>query len=147
MGAVMKGECLCGQVQFEVDGEISKLYQCHCPLCRKQNGATSNTATLLPKERFHWLAGEELISKWKKESGFTSHFCSNCGSTVPNPLRETPYMWVPAGLLEDHGEFEVVLHLYVNDRASWDCTVVHGIPHESMPEWDEFVQLLHGPNP
>ena len=43
----MQGKCLCGQVAFEILGAVPKLYQCHCSLCRKQGGSTSNTATIV----------------------------------------------------------------------------------------------------
>ncbi len=33
-GSILRGQCLCGQVVFEVTGEIPPLYQCHCSLCR-----------------------------------------------------------------------------------------------------------------
>jgi hypothetical protein len=32
---------LCGQIEFRIVGEIPKLCQCHCSLCRKQGGSSS----------------------------------------------------------------------------------------------------------
>ncbi|WP_458358993.1 GFA family protein, partial [Vibrio parahaemolyticus] len=29
----MKGNCLCGEVSFELSGELPPIYQCHCSLC------------------------------------------------------------------------------------------------------------------
>ncbi|WP_446685632.1 GFA family protein [Marinobacter arenosus] len=43
----MKGECLCGNVKFEIEEEIRNLYQCHCSLCRKATGAAANAATFV----------------------------------------------------------------------------------------------------
>ena len=42
----MKGECLCGEVAFTIDGELPNFYQCHCSLCRKATGAAANAAPL-----------------------------------------------------------------------------------------------------
>lgn len=136
----MRGKCLCGQVEFEVNGVVPKLYQCHCSLCRKQGGATSNTAAIVAKEHFNWLAGQERISSWVKDTGFRSDFCSNCGSPVPNPLRSTPYYWVPAGLLEGDVQLKISAHLCVGSKASWDVIASAGTQYETMPEL--FV-LLH----
>ncbi|PRY63410.1 hypothetical protein B0H98_1085 [Vreelandella songnenensis] len=43
----MTGECLCGEVKFEIDGKLPNLYQCHCSLCRKTTGSTANAATFV----------------------------------------------------------------------------------------------------
>lgn len=139
----MRGQCLCGQIEFEIGGAIPKLYQCHCSLCRKQGGSASNTATIVAARNFRWLAGEEHISSWAKETGFRSHFCSMCGSPVPNPLRNTPYFWVPAGLLGEDAELEVVAHLHVGSKAPWDTIALPGIQYETMPELSEFLEFLH----
>lgn len=49
---VVKGECLCAEVKFEVDGELPDLYQCHCSLCRKATGSTANAATFVDSAEF-----------------------------------------------------------------------------------------------
>ena len=140
----MRGHCLCGQVEFEIDGEHFKLYQCHCSLCRRQGGSLSNTATIISNENFRWLRGVEFISSWKRESGFRSDFCSACGSPVPNPLRKLPYFWVPAGLLEGNNRLEIVAHLCVASRALWDATSLQGACYDEMPpSLSEFIAFLH----
>ena len=114
----MRGHCLCGKVEFEIDGSRFKLYQCHCSLCRRQSGSSSNAAAIISAEKFRWLRGAEFISSWVKDTGFRSDFCSRCGSPVPNPLRNMPYVWVPAGLLEDGGELEIAAHLCVASKTT-----------------------------
>jgi len=139
----MRGKCLCEAVSFEIVGSIPKLYQCHCSLCRKQGGSTSNTAAVVAFENFRWLSGREHISSFVKPTGFRSDFCSTCGSTVPNPLRNTPYFWVPAGLIEGSEKLEIAVHLYVGSRASWDTVDLSGTLYETMPEMLIFIQVLH----
>lgn len=140
----MRGKCLCGQVEFEIAGPIPKLYQCHCSLCRRQGGSTSNTATVIPAADFRWLAGREHISSWVKDTGFRSDFCRRCGSPVPNPLRNTPNYWVPAGLLDDDGQLEIGVHLFVGSKASWDTIPSAGARYDTMPELSEVLEILHG---
>ena len=139
----MHGHCLCGQIEFEIVGERFKLYQCHCSLCRRQGGSLSNAATIVPNEKFLWLRGTDFIASWKKESGFRSDFCSTCGSPVPNPLSNLPYFWVPAGLLEDSGSLEVVAHLCVTSKATWDTPTNQGARYDELPpSLSEFISLL-----
>ena len=142
----MRGRCLCGQVEFEIDGSRFKLYQCHCSLCRKQGGSMSNAATIVANNNFRWIRGAELISSWKSEAGFRSDFCSTCGSPVPNPLRNMPYFWIPAGLLENCGKLEVVAHLCAASKASWDSAPLQGACYDELPNLSEFISLLHADN-
>ncbi|MXS85684.1 GFA family protein [Nitrosomonas sp. HPC101] len=139
----MHGSCLCGVVTFEVSGTVPKLYQCHCSLCRKQSGSTSNTATIVQTENFRWLSGESLISSYRKPTGFRSDFCSVCGSTLPNPLRNTPYYWVPAGAFDDQASLEVTVHLHLASKAPWDISPHSGVYHETMPELSAIIQALY----
>ena len=139
----MRGKCLCGAVEFEIIGTVPKLYQCHCSLCRKQGGSTSNTATVVASENFRWISGQERISSFVKPTGFRSDFCSICGSTVPNPLRNTPYVWVPAGLFEGSQVLEIAVHLYVGSRATWDTIALSGTLYETMPDMLAFIHELN----
>jgi hypothetical protein len=52
-------------------------------------------------------------------------------------------MWVPAGLLEDGNELEIVAHVCVASRASWDSIARQGISYDDLPDLAEFVALLH----
>ena len=115
----MRGNCLCGAVEFEIVGEASRLYQCHCSLCRKQSGSTSNCSSLIESESFRWLAGEDCVSSYVKDSGLPVRLLLSCGSLVPNPLRATRYVWVPSGLLDGGIPLEVGAHLCVGSKASW----------------------------
>jgi len=133
-------------VEFEVAGNLPRLYQCHCSLCRKQAGSSSNTATIVGTEKFRWLSGHELISSWVKDTGFRSDFCSKCGSPVPNPLRSTQYYWVPIGLLEEEQTLEIAAHLFVGSKASWEVISQQGVRYETIPELSEFIALLHADN-
>jgi hypothetical protein len=139
----MRGSCLCGKVEFQIGGVVPKIYQCHCSLCRKQAGSSSNSAIIVEARNFNWIAGQEHISSYVKPTGFRSDFCSRCGSPVPNPLRTTVYYWVPAGLLEDNMNLEVGAHLFVGSKASWDTIPSNGPRYETMPELSELIELMH----
>lgn len=129
----MKGECLCGRVAFEIDGELRNFYQCHCSLCRKATGAAANAATFVAESAFRWLSGQSEIRSFQKPSGYRSDFCPGCGSPVPNRLRDTEWVWVPAGLLSEPVASKVSVHLHTDSAASWaqetdDCVRFGGGP-------------------
>jgi len=138
----MKGQCLCGAVEFKLSGEIPNLYQCHCSLCRKVTGSSANAALRIAAVQFSWIQGRERISEYVTDSGFKSHFCANCGSPLPNLTADDRAYWVPVGLLEDSGELELVAHLFVDSRASWDVVADNAEHFIEMPDSAALDRLL-----
>jgi hypothetical protein len=134
-------------VRFEVAGPFPRLYQCHCSLCRKQGGSVSNTGLIVVADRFHWLSGEEGIGTWQRSTGFRSHFCQRCGSTVPNPLRDTGFIWVPAGALDDAGPLEIGAQLFLGSKIAWDLPRSDGLQYDTAPPMVELIEILHGQDP
>jgi hypothetical protein len=140
----LRGSCLCGRVRFEVAGPFPKLYQCHCSLCRKQGGSVSNTGLIVAADKFRWLSGEDGIGKWQRSTGFRSHFCQRCGSTLPNPLRDTGYIWIPAGALDDAGTLEIRAQLFTGSKFVCDLPRSDGLQFETAPTLVELIAILHG---
>ena len=140
---MLRGSCLCGDIAFEVDGPFPKLYQCHCSLCRKQGGSVSNTGLIVAASNFRWASGEEGVGTWQRLTGFRSYFCERCGSTVPNPLRDTGYVWVPAGALDDDAPFEISAQLFLDSKMSCDHPRTDGLQHPSAPALAELIAFLH----
>ncbi|BBN82526.1 S-(hydroxymethyl)glutathione synthase [Pseudoalteromonas sp. A25] len=137
----MKGVCLCGGIQFEILGTTPNLYQCHCSVCRKSTGSSSNTATIVKSEQFRWSHTNSDIQTFTLQSGYRIDFCKRCGSPVPNQLRDKELVWIPAGLLENT-ELKVTQHIFVSSKAHWDMIGGQATEHEEMPNLEEFVSLL-----
>lgn len=136
------GECLCGAVQFSIEGVVPNLYQCHCSQCRKQGGSASNTATIVHEQQFSWTSGDNLVNQYKDRTGFNSHFCSVCGSPVPNRLGNQALIWIPAGLLNDSSDLEVTVHLYTASRAHWDNIQGSAHQYNEMPDLEALTRVL-----
>jgi hypothetical protein len=147
MTSALKGSCLCGAVRFEVSGPFPMLYQCHCSLCRKQGGSESNTGLIVAADKFRWLGDEAMIGKWQRSTGFRSHFCQRCGCPVPNPLRDTGHVWVPAGLLDDEAPLRIGAQLYLGSQAPWVKEREGSRDFDSAPPLQEFIAMLRGRPP
>ncbi|GAB2883335.1 GFA family protein [Microbulbifer echini] len=139
----MNGKCLCGAVEFQLDGPLPDLYQCHCSLCRKLSGSASDTAMFIGRDQFRWVRGLDKISSYRKTTGFRADFCGSCGSTVPHLMSNTTHFWVPAGLLDGEFSGKVAVHLHVNSKACWDEIGGQGEHFAEMPEIEELSRLLH----
>lgn len=142
----MNGKCLCGNVEFSISGDLPQLYQCHCSLCRKLSGSSSDTATFLDKEQFAWIKGQSMINCYRTETGYRSDFCSKCGSNVPHLMDNGRQYWIPAGLLDDAEGSYVAAHLFVDSKASWDSICDSGEQFEEMPDIEILNNILQRPS-
>jgi len=118
---MVKGECGCGAVQYEIDADPSGIYVCHCSICRRSTGSNGIAVVVFPKDRFRWIRGEDRNATWNKPgTDWHKWFCSVCGSPVPGE-NDAQTMFAPAGCLNAGAEaLEVIHHIWVGSKAPWD---------------------------
>jgi hypothetical protein len=117
----IRGSCLCGGVTYEISGEVSPIGQCHCSLCRKTSGSAAATTLYAKSTGFRFCSGESLIASYSRPSGYTSTFCSRCGSPLPAAAASGGFHYIPAGTLDDEpGDRRVAIHIYVGSKATWE---------------------------
>ena len=141
----MLGKCLCGDIEFSVDIQTDpfKIYQCHCSLCKKQSGSSANSATIIEATHFKWIKSENIKS-WQKETGFSSHFCTNCGCPVPNAFA-SKYYWIPVGLLEFDNKsvaIEVVANFCLSTKSNWHSVNITSKNFDALPKLKSILELL-----
>jgi hypothetical protein len=116
----VKGSCLCGGIQYEVDGSFGPVVHCHCSMCRKATGAAFRTRAAVATAAFRWLAGESLLSKYESSPGETRTFCRVCGATLPTFFRDHPgQIGLPLGTLDDDPGVRPSAHVFVDSKAPW----------------------------
>jgi hypothetical protein len=118
-----RGSCLCGSVQYEISGEPKKFYHCHCRRCRKASGTGHASNLLIKPGAIKWNRGEELIKSYKvpEAKRFTNCFCSVCGGRVPRYVKETDFIVIPAGSLDNDPTIRPQARIFWGSRASWSC--------------------------
>ena len=118
---MIRGECNCGAVAFEVNAESPGVYVCHCSICRRSTGSNGIAVIVVANEDFRWTHGEDHVSTWRKpDADWQTWFCDTCGSRLPG-ANDEKRMFVPAGLIsEGDGELRVLHHIWVDSRAPWD---------------------------
>lgn len=129
---VIKGSCLCGGIEFEMTGEPRGVTHCHCTRCRKTRGTANATNLLLPLDGFHFVRGEELLSKYRfPEAKYFAHwFCSVCGSTMPRFDEARGIAIVPMGSFDDDPGARPGRHIHVGSKAPWDSI------NDDLPQFD-----------
>ena len=76
---MMKGQCFCGSVEFEVDGEPTVAGYCHCGDCAAWAGAPINAFSLFPLGSVTVTKGLENIGTYNKTEKSGRKFCMTCG--------------------------------------------------------------------
>jgi len=76
----MKGNCLCGAVEYGIDSIDMPSAHCHCHTCQRAHGAPFASTTDVLREHFRWLKGKEKLSSFESSPGKQRYFCSECGS-------------------------------------------------------------------
>lgn len=74
-----EGECFCGTVTIEVEGEPEGMGYCHCRSCRSWSGGPVNGFTLWHPEKVRVTGGADSVATFNKTPGSTRTFCSKCG--------------------------------------------------------------------
>lgn len=115
------GECLCGQIKYQVDKIEPKMGHCHCSMCRKFHGSAFATYGEAKRENFHWLEGEDQLRSFKADNGTLRRFCQNCGSsmTFASDDGEQQVVEFSLGTLDSDIEQSPDVHIYTDYKASW----------------------------
>jgi hypothetical protein len=117
---MVRGQCLCGAVRYEVRGPLRGVLVCHCSECRRWSGQAW-AATAAQRDDFVLLSDATL--RWTpsplSDARASRGFCAECGSCLfwDAPGRDT--ISIGAGSLEMPAALQVVGHIYVEQAAEW----------------------------
>lgn len=74
--ATYKGSCHCGDIAFEVEGEIEEALACNCSICSRKG----SLLWFRPRSAMHLLTSEEAIATYTFNQHHIKHrFCKRCG--------------------------------------------------------------------
>ena len=111
------GSCLCGDVAFEISGNLPAPNACHCGQCRKQSGhywastdVSRDALTIHANDHLSWFQSSE-----KARRGF----CTTCGSFLFwEPIgRET--IAVAMGAFDQPTGTKLEQHIFVADKGDY----------------------------
>ena len=78
--------------------------------------------------------------------GLPVAFLQVCGSTVPNMLRDTGYVSVPAGALDEDARL-IGTQLFLGSKTKSDRPRTKGLQYGPTPDLRELISILHGERP
>lgn len=130
---MITGECFCGDIQYEIAGEIYDARSCHCSRCRKAFSGAGSAYALVHADEFRWTAGEHLLTAYVSQENAGLQFCGQCGSTLCG-LFDGRVHGVTLGCLNGDPPVAIARHIFTASRASWDHIGGDAPQYEGYPE-------------
>ncbi|HJN51946.1 MAG: GFA family protein [Pseudomonadales bacterium] len=125
------GQCLCGDIKYEIGSAPAMTGVCHCKNCQRQAGSAFSTLAGVPKSDFSLTSGElKLYRDSDTDSGNTveRYFCENCGSPIYSAIPGQPdTLFLKTGTMDDTSGFTPQFHVWCDSKQDW-VTVEEGVP-------------------
>ncbi len=115
----MKGSCLCGAVEYEVDQLDMPITHCHCRTCRKAHAAPFASTAGVMREHFRWTRGKEMLKAFESSPGKLRYFCSICGSHVVAERPAQPHVIVRVATLDEDPGLRPEAHIWCSHDVPW----------------------------
>lgn len=126
------GECFCGSIKYQINGELRDARSCHCSRCRKAFSSQASAYALVDPTTFRWMSGEEELTSYVGEHGFGLQFCRRCGSTLCG-IYNGEVHGVTLGCVNGDPEVEIGRHIYVGSKATWETIPQGVVQYEEGP--------------
>ena len=129
-----EGSCLCGSIEYRIEGELGDFGYCHCRSCRKASGAAHGANAGLERSNFTISDPSEVLREFESSPGKFRAFCSKCGSPLFAYLSTTPeIVRIRLGSLDTPFAKHARAHTFVSEKATWE--VIYG----DLPQFDEWA--------
>lgn len=103
------GACLCGAIEFRVNGPLRPVLHCHCEHCRRFTG---NFVAATGCPTVDLSVTDATMLRWHELEHSRYGFCARCGSSLFWVAADSPdHTSIMAGSLDEAGELEL--------RAVW----------------------------
>lgn len=135
--AIHRGRCLCGRVQYSVQGSPKIVAHCHCEDCQRLTGAGHSTGAMFSEQTLE-LTGEVAEYKLTSENGneVTRVFCPACGSPILGRNTGMPgFITLSLGTMEDSSVFEPGVVVFARNRKAWDMMDESIETFDAQPTW------------
>lgn len=117
------GRCLCGQVSYEITGDLMATAVCHCDHCQRQSGAAFSVNLIVHESQLN-VTGTLSTFEDRGEAGDTTYvyrrFCGDCGSPILSAMIEPEgVVAVKAGTLDDRSGVAPTVEVWCDHRQPW----------------------------
>lgn len=142
--APLSGQCMCGEVKFEIDEPLIGAACCYCKRCQRRTGTGFSGSGLTMPGSMRFTQGEDVVRVYEPDGGWNKAFCSNCGSQTHTVNPENPdLVAVRLGALDQDPGVRPLGHQFVDYASEWFPVPDDGLPR--FPERLDWSQVDFNP--
>ncbi len=142
--SILTGQCQCGNIRYQINGEPLTLYACHCRACQAQSASAFGMSMLVAVDDFELTAGKLKFWSTTADDGSVKHcaFCPECGTRIYHASDDsTDSISVKAGSLDNILQLAPVAHIWTKRAHHWlDLEKPGTIICQSQP--DDFSEII-----
>lgn len=132
-GGMLRGECLCGAVGYEVEDAFTAAFNCHCSNCRKATASAFKPMGVVPADRLTLTRGEDRLLIYGDRAQTQDVRCAGCSSLLYSVI-DNGNTHVTLGTLIDATSIAPQFHIFVGSKAPWYEIA------DALPQFDEFPE-------
>ncbi|NNF76392.1 MAG: GFA family protein [Rhizobiales bacterium] len=112
----LTGRCLCGSLQYRIEGPVGKPHACHCGQYLQQRGHYAVSADV---QRTYFSTTQDRGLKWYESSSFARRgFCKECGSALFWDGGDDK-IYISIGSLDQSTGLRLASHIFVDEKADY----------------------------
>jgi len=115
------GACLCGKVQYKLEGEAMFSVVCHCKNCQKQSGSAFSINMICKQDQID-VTGKLSSYEDRSDAGnqVFRKFCGTCGTPVLSKLTAYPgIIALKVGTLDDSSHVKPSSQVWCDSGQGW----------------------------
>ena len=118
------GQCLCGQVTYELSGDLLATAVCHCEHCQRQSGGAFSVNLVVHESQLDTSGTLNTYEDRGDDGGdevyVNRNFCGGCGSPIFSALLGTEgVVAVKAGTLDDRSDVNPTIEAWCEHKQPW----------------------------
>ena len=132
----LTGCCHCGAVKYIVVGDIKRIVNCHCGMCRSMNGAAFSSYAIVNRAELALVEGRDSLRQYAVTESARKHYCSECGSPLfnTNLAKYGDHAMLYLGTLADPGDLPVPVNIFHEDRLAWTDAIAGLASFARLPQ-------------
>ena len=134
-GKPAQGQCLCGNICFEIDVPARWAWHDHSAGSRRAHGAAYATYVGSWRKRFRVTKREASITHFEdKPTKTVRGFCSRCGTPLTYERARSPHMVnIPRALFSGRTGRQPLYHIAIEELQEWAYTGEPLVPLKGFP--------------
>ncbi len=113
----INGQCACGAVAYQAEGEIGGVVSCHCKMCQRLHGIY-NPMVIVEKSDFKFT-NDRGLAWFNSSSEARRGFCKECGSALFKEQLTGPKILVAVGSLDDTSGWQNIKNVFTEEVGTY----------------------------